>query len=78
MSRKILYFDCFSGASGDMILGALVALGMPVEEIEADLTALDCEPILLTAERVSRAGIAATKVRVRPSAILSLFSFKTT
>jgi len=68
MSRSILFFDCFSGAAGDMILGALVALGVPVEDLNADVAALDCEAISLTADRVSRAGIAATKVHVRPSA----------
>jgi len=68
MNRNILYFDCFSGASGDMLLGALVALGVPVEELEADVAALGCEPISLTAERASRGGIAATKVHVRLSA----------
>ncbi len=32
---KILYFDCFAGASGDMILGALIDAGVPVEQYSA-------------------------------------------
>ncbi|HZA20386.1 MAG TPA: nickel insertion protein, partial [Actinomycetota bacterium] len=34
---KTLYFDCFSGASGDMILGALFDLGVPLEAVRKEL-----------------------------------------
>jgi hypothetical protein len=64
MADKIAFFDGFSGASGDMILGALVDAGLPVEEIQSDLDRLDCGPIRLEAEKVHRGGIAATKVHV--------------
>ncbi|MEA2499642.1 MAG: Nickel insertion protein, partial [Actinomycetota bacterium] len=40
MSRNVLYFDCFSGASGDMILGALIDLGVPVELVRENLSRL--------------------------------------
>jgi uncharacterized protein (DUF111 family) len=56
---KILYLDCFSGASGDMVLGALIDLGVPIDGVRAALATLvppDCE---LTAARVSRSGIGA-------------------
>lgn len=37
---RAAYFECFSGASGDMILGALVDAGWPVAELEAHSTLL--------------------------------------
>ena len=62
---KILYLDCFSGASGDMVLGALIDLGVPLDALQAALAPLipaDCE---ITATRVSRAGIGAIQFAVR-------------
>ena len=38
---KTLYFDCFAGASGNMILGALVALGVEENELLEQLKLLD-------------------------------------
>lgn len=61
---KIAYFDCFAGASGDMILGALVDAGAPLEQIQASLDALKLPDIRLTAEKVVRTQFAATKVEV--------------
>ena len=63
MSR-ILYFDGFSGASGDMILGALVDAGVPLDVLRAALGSLALDGVTLEAERVMRAGVSATKVRV--------------
>jgi hypothetical protein len=63
--EKVLYFDCFSGASGDMVLGALIDLGVPLDGLRAALAPLvpaDCE---LAATRVSRSGIGATQFEVR-------------
>ena len=37
---NILYFDCFSGASGDMILGALLDAGLPLDELRSALGSL--------------------------------------
>lgn len=58
---KALHFDCFSGASGDMVLGALLDLGLPLEALRGALgsLAIDCGGI--SAERVLRAGVSATK-----------------
>ncbi|MFA5354320.1 MAG: nickel insertion protein, partial [Thermodesulfovibrionales bacterium] len=61
---RIAYFDCFSGTSGDMILGALVDAGADFQAIEAGLKGLGLEGYGLTCRRVMRAGIAATKVDV--------------
>lgn len=59
-----LYFDCFSGASGDMMLGALLDLGVPVDALRAALGGLGVDPASMSVTRVSRAGVSATKVRV--------------
>jgi uncharacterized protein (TIGR00299 family) protein len=60
---RVAHFDCFSGASGDMILGALIDAGVDVEAIRAGLDSLGL-PIKLTIERVKRGGIAAVHARV--------------
>jgi hypothetical protein len=62
---KVLYFDCFSGASGDMIVGALIDAGVPLEEIRAALGSLSIDRDAVWTERVDRAGIGATKFQVR-------------
>jgi pyridinium-3,5-bisthiocarboxylic acid mononucleotide nickel chelatase len=58
------WLDCSSGASGDMLLGALVDAGVPLEILDAAVQAIAPEPIRLRTERVTRAGLAATQVRV--------------
>jgi hypothetical protein len=63
MSR-IVYFDCASGASGDMVLGAVVDLGLPLERLRDELAKLGLGGYRLEARRVTRAGLAATKVDV--------------
>ena len=62
---RVLYFDCFSGASGDMILGALIDAGLPLDQLRAAVGSLALDGVTLEAERVDRAGIGATKFRVR-------------
>ena len=61
---KILYFDCFAGASGDMVLGALLDAGLPMSELEAALGSLMIPGYRLAADRVLRAGVSATKFRL--------------
>jgi pyridinium-3,5-bisthiocarboxylic acid mononucleotide nickel chelatase len=60
----IAYFDCFSGISGDMVLGALVDAGAPLPAIEADLRKLGLENWTISAEKVKRGAISATHVKV--------------
>jgi hypothetical protein len=67
MSR-IVYFDCASGASGDMLLGALVDLGLPLELLRAELARVPFAGYGVEAHRVHRAGLHATKVEVRVDA----------
>jgi pyridinium-3,5-bisthiocarboxylic acid mononucleotide nickel chelatase len=66
--QKILYIDCFSGASGDMILGALLDLGLPLDGLRTALGSLAIEYGEIGAERVLRAGVSATKLRLHPTA----------
>ena len=61
---KVAYFDCFSGISGDMTLGALVDAGCPLAEIEAGLRKMELAGWRISAERVKRTGMAATQVHV--------------
>ena len=78
---KLAYFDCFSGISGDMILGALVDAGCPLEELRAGLRGLNVAGWEISSEKVWKKGMAATYVRVKtedqqehrsPSAILEI------
>jgi pyridinium-3,5-bisthiocarboxylic acid mononucleotide nickel chelatase len=61
---KLAYFDCFSGISGDMTLGALVDAGCAVEHLRAELRGLQVPGWGLTAEKVWKNGMAATYVKV--------------
>ncbi len=60
---KVAHFDCFSGISGDMVLGAIIDAGVPSEAIRAALDSLGL-PIKLEVDRVIRCGFAATKVTI--------------
>lgn len=61
---KIAYFDCIGGASGDMILGALLDAGLPVETLRARLAALRLPDFELRTQRVNKNGFSAIKVDV--------------
>ena len=60
MSR-VLYFDCFSGISGDMVLGALIDAGLPLEDLKRALGSLTVAGFDISTKRVLRAGVSATK-----------------
>ena len=62
---RILYFDCFSGAAGDMLLGALIDAGVPLADVRKALGSLPIDHDAVSTERVNRAGIMATRFRVR-------------
>lgn len=62
---KIAYFDCASGVSGDMTLGALVDSGIALEHLQAAIDSLGFPNIHLAAEEVKRGGFRACKVSVR-------------
>ncbi|MDQ1628643.1 MAG: pyridinium-3,5-bisthiocarboxylic acid mononucleotide nickel chelatase [Actinomycetota bacterium] len=61
----LAWFDCSSGASGDMFLGALVDAGAPLEGMQAAIDAVGVEAVTLRSRDVTRAGLAATQVEVR-------------
>ncbi|GAB63871.1 MAG: nickel pincer cofactor biosynthesis protein LarC [Candidatus Jettenia sp.] len=61
---KIAYFDCFSGISGDMTLGAFVDAGLDLAVLKERLGQLPIHGYELSAEKVKRAGICGTKVHV--------------
>ncbi|MCX8031039.1 MAG: nickel pincer cofactor biosynthesis protein LarC [Thermodesulfovibrionales bacterium] len=58
---RILYFDCFSGISGDMCVGALLDLGIKINKLKDELKKLPIKGYSLTLEKVQRCGINATK-----------------
>jgi uncharacterized protein (TIGR00299 family) protein len=60
---RVAHFDCFSGISGDMVLGAVIDAGVPADAIRAAIDSLGL-PIKLEVEKVKRCGFAATKVNV--------------
>src|SRR5580700_6808446 len=62
---KYAYFDCFSGISGDMTLGALVDAGVPVEQLRGELQGLNVPGWELTIEKVWKNGMAASYAKVR-------------
>ena len=59
-----LYFDCFAGVSGDMIIGALIDLGVDIDALSNQLSSLGLSAYQVKAERVKRSGIAAVKFNV--------------
>lgn len=61
---RVVYFDCPSGASGDMILGALVDVGVEVGALRAELEKLRVAGWTLVAREVRRSAFRATKVEV--------------
>lgn len=63
---RILHFDCFAGAAGDMVLGALIDAGLPLEALEAQLTGLMMPGWRMEARQVRRAGLSATKFSLLP------------
>lgn len=59
-----LHFDCFSGISGDMILGSLVDTGLPIKDLVRGLKAMPVDGYALRSRKVTRGGLHATKVDV--------------
>ena len=58
---KALYFDCFSGISGDMILGALIDLGIEIDFLKRELKKISLGRYKLDVKKIMKSGIFATK-----------------
>ncbi|MEI6668255.1 MAG: nickel pincer cofactor biosynthesis protein LarC [Acidobacteriota bacterium] len=61
---KVLYLECASGVSGDMLLGALIDLGVSVERLQQALAGMLPSGCRLQADRVGRSGVSATQFSV--------------
>jgi uncharacterized protein (TIGR00299 family) protein len=61
---RIAYFDCFSGASGDMILGSLIDSGLNAQSLRDLLKKIPIPSVQLNIRKVLKRGISATQVRV--------------
>jgi uncharacterized protein (TIGR00299 family) protein len=61
---KTIYFDCFAGASGDMLLGSMIDLGLPLEVLLAEIAKLKLAPCDISAYKSEKCGISATQFRV--------------
>ena len=70
-NMKTAYFDCSSGISGDMCLGALVDAGVPIKKLEQELRKIPIKGYTLRDKKVKRAGFRATKVDVLQLSALS-------
>jgi uncharacterized protein (TIGR00299 family) protein len=66
--NRTLFIDASAGASGDMILGALVDLGVPLAHIRRALNSLPLEGWTMRSRKITRCGIAGRKVDVRVKA----------
>jgi|YNPNPStandDraft_1061719.scaffolds.fasta_scaffold07199_3 uncharacterized protein (TIGR00299 family) protein len=67
-STRLLYVDLFSGASGDMLLGALLDLGLPLSDLQAELAKVNFSGYELEVEHQVRCGIRGTRLHVRDEA----------
>lgn len=61
---RVAYLDCFSGVSGDMLLGAALDAGAELDGIRGELRKIPIEGYTVDAQRVTRAGLAATQALV--------------
>ena len=61
---SIAYFQCIGGASGDMILGALLDVGLPLDDLQGALARLNVDGHSLTAQRGRRGGLEGTHLVV--------------
>ena len=60
----LAYFDCFSGAAGDMIVGALLDAGASIDQVRRNLSLLDVSGYSVEAAKITKQGFAATQFTV--------------
>jgi uncharacterized protein (TIGR00299 family) protein len=61
---KIAFFDCFAGASGDMILGALLDAGLPIERLREEIAKLNLSHYALDVTKVVKKGIGGSQAQI--------------
>ena len=61
---KTLYFDCFAGASGDMILGAMIGAGVDPDYLREQLSLLPVSGFSIDVQTVNKSGLSATYAKV--------------
>lgn len=61
---KVAYFNCFAGASGDMIMGSLLDAGLDIEKLKSELEKLNLSNYKIQADKGMRKGISGTKFDV--------------
>ncbi|MBN4076223.1 nickel pincer cofactor biosynthesis protein LarC [Gemmatimonas aurantiaca] len=71
-----LHLACHSGVSGDMLLGALVDVGVPLEALNDEIAKLGISGLSLTARQVSKSGISAQKIDVNIESNLKLKHYR--
>jgi pyridinium-3,5-bisthiocarboxylic acid mononucleotide nickel chelatase len=64
IALRVAYFDCFSGISGYMVLGALVDLGVPLERIQAGIDSMGLVQVRLRSAVVKKSGFRAIKIDI--------------
>jgi len=64
---RVIYFDCFSGVSGDMVLGALIDAGLDYRAWKSELEGLGLSGYTLSRKKVARGGLKGTKLNVKSS-----------
>ena len=62
--KKVIYFDCYMGISGDMVLGACLDLGVDLDMLNAELAKLHVDGFKVTAERIVKNGFTGTDAEV--------------
>jgi pyridinium-3,5-bisthiocarboxylic acid mononucleotide nickel chelatase len=62
---SLAWLQCQAGASGDMLLGALVDAGAPLAHVQRALDAIRVERVVVSASEVDRAGLAATRIDLK-------------
>ncbi|MBT8042719.1 MAG: LarC family nickel insertion protein, partial [Pontiella sp.] len=61
---KTLHFESIGGASGDMILGALIGLGVSVDELNEELKSLQVDPFEIVVDEVVEQGMSGVRAKV--------------
>jgi pyridinium-3,5-bisthiocarboxylic acid mononucleotide nickel chelatase len=62
---RVAYFDCFSGISGDMLVGSLIDAGLNLKDVESEIEKLGLDSVKIVSDKVVKQNIASTKFIVK-------------